>query len=91
MNLDRTGTMYLHEREWPLYDQPAFEVRVSGYIDEDKLTDGEQLQAQLQQLLEPYGLTVELAPVMRVVMSEEDRKERERLDALQRAGSSHMI
>lgn len=78
----QNGTTTAHGKTWPMYERRAYGLKVSGSIDAASRTEAMVLQAQLNALLKPYGMTVELYPVVVLGMSPEDQAEKNRLDAL---------
>lgn len=74
------GTTAAHGRTWPMYERSAFQVEVEGQIAGLGRVHAERLLADLQQMLNPYGVTVKLTDVTVVFMSPEDQAEKDELD-----------
>lgn len=80
----QNGTTQAHGRTWPMYERQAYGVKVCGSINLASLPDAETLQMQLGALLNPYGMTVELYPVLVLEMTPEDQAEKNALDELEK-------
>ena len=58
------GTVEMDGQTWPTYSRSVYEIRVQGYIETADLVSPERLQAQLQAVLNAYGVEAKVTELV---------------------------
>jgi len=66
------NTITAHGRQWPLHEIKLYDVAIRGVV-ESAIDD-------LRNVLERFGVSVEITPVTLMMLSDEDSAEKEALD-----------
>ena len=83
----KTGRYHAGNKSWPAWNRTDFEVKI-GYIETlESEAEARELQAKLQEVLNPYGVEVKVEPITVVFMAAEDLAERNAIeDRIRTAG-----